>query len=128
MAIADRALAALNFPNSFRVEANGFQEEFGSAATFVYASPQSSKRKPLWDYIHTLSDHISEPWIALGFQGPNFTCRLVQDNWDDTLPLSATVENFAMATAEWNRVIFGSLSRRKQAIMARFRGLQKSIN
>ncbi|KAK8604206.1 hypothetical protein V6N13_099155 [Hibiscus sabdariffa] len=97
MVTADRTLVALNFPNSFRVEANGFpggiwlcwfdniridvlfshfqfihcwitnRVDNGTClATFVYASPQSLKWKPLWDYLRTLSDHISEPWIALG--------------------------------------------------------------
>ncbi|KAK8669033.1 hypothetical protein V6N13_106474 [Hibiscus sabdariffa] len=203
MATADRALAALNFPNSFRVEANGFSggiwlcwfdniridvlfshfqfiqcritnrvDNGTCLATFVYASPQSSKQKPLWDYLRTLPDHILEPWNALGdfiatlsseerqgcrnragpdtqfvnvgfdaglhdlgFHGPNFTwykgncivCLdrvLCNDQWLETF-LDSLVSHLL---PEWNRVIFGSLSRRKQAIMARLRGIQKSID
>ncbi|KAK8590319.1 hypothetical protein V6N13_057212 [Hibiscus sabdariffa] len=41
-------------------------------ATSVYASPQFSKQKRLWDYLRTLSNHITEPWIALG----NFNATL----------------------------------------------------
>ncbi|XP_039055005.1 uncharacterized protein LOC120197598 [Hibiscus syriacus] len=35
-------------------------------ATIVYASPNPTKRRALWKYLHLLSNHINEPWIVLG--------------------------------------------------------------
>ncbi|KAK8625486.1 hypothetical protein V6N13_090357 [Hibiscus sabdariffa] len=199
--------------------------------TFVYASPNVSKRKHLWSYISKLSHYIAEPWVLfgdfnatvaleermgcsttpdrdfintifdfglhdLGYLGPDFTwirtnravqldrclCneyllesfpdtivhhllrmksdhrplllqfghdpprtttyqfryfagwqqytdfkRFVNDNWDSSLPISATIENFCLAAKSWNHTVFGSLSSRKIHVMARLRGVQRSL-
>ncbi|KAE8725779.1 putative carboxylesterase 15 [Hibiscus syriacus] len=70
---ADRAIAQLKFLNSFRVEADvihcrihRLSNNHFALVTFVYASPNPTKRKAIWSYLHFLSNHISEPWIILG--------------------------------------------------------------
>ncbi|KAK8582503.1 hypothetical protein V6N13_069280 [Hibiscus sabdariffa] len=35
-------------------------------ATFIYASPNVSKRKHLWSYISQFSHYITKPWVILG--------------------------------------------------------------
>ncbi|KAK8607603.1 hypothetical protein V6N13_046212 [Hibiscus sabdariffa] len=67
-ATANKVIVALNIPNSFHVEAEGFLGEICGCsfmATFTHASPQSNKRKPLWDYLRALLNVVSEPWIVL---------------------------------------------------------------
>ncbi|KAK8711191.1 hypothetical protein V6N13_146482 [Hibiscus sabdariffa] len=260
---ADKVIAALNFPFSYRVEANGFsggiwlcwnenvqvdilfshfqfihcrihcKSSLSSfLATFVYASPNSSKRKHLWSYLTFLSSRISEPWITLGdfnatisnderlgctsstdrdfitaifdsklhdlgYEGPAFTwyrgqravrldrcmCndhwiesypetlvhhllrmksdhrplfvtighqpprskhrrfhyfsgwlqhadfnQLVLNNWDSNLPITTAVEQFCKVVDSWNRNVFGSLTRRKNHVMARLRGIQRCLS
>ncbi|KAK8659501.1 hypothetical protein V6N13_029701 [Hibiscus sabdariffa] len=92
---ADRIIAALAFPNSFRVEANGFSggiwlcwfdhviidilschfqfihcrisDGFDSfLTTFVYASPQSRQRNELWVHLRALASSMTEPWSVIG--------------------------------------------------------------
>ncbi|KAK8694009.1 hypothetical protein V6N13_071573 [Hibiscus sabdariffa] len=66
-------------------------------------------------------------YFARWLQHENFK-ELVCSNWDTSLPFSATIENFYSAADTWNHTIFGSLSHRKQHIMARLQGVQRSLD
>ncbi|KAK8683968.1 hypothetical protein V6N13_040007 [Hibiscus sabdariffa] len=41
-------------------------DEKSTLLTFVYASPNQTKRKHLWNYLRHLSHHITEPWAFIG--------------------------------------------------------------
>ncbi|KAL4354245.1 hypothetical protein GQ457_06G016820 [Hibiscus cannabinus] len=203
-------------------------------ATFVYASPDYRKRRPLWDYLRDLSLHIQEPWVVLGdfnatlcsmdrrgcansarpdpdfhnvvidcglhdlgSNGPPFTwfkgqCavrldralsnalwlssfptasilhllrmksdhrpimlsiqqapiipskrqfrylagwslhsdfqRLLQENWDSTLPISEAIAQFSDVAEAWNSNTYGIIGKQKKVLMARLRGVQRCLS
>ncbi|KAK8621973.1 hypothetical protein V6N13_097601 [Hibiscus sabdariffa] len=57
---ADKIIAALRFPNSYHVEADGF-----SGGIWI-CCPHCTNIKALWSYLRQLSHHISKPWVILG--------------------------------------------------------------
>ncbi|KAK8583139.1 hypothetical protein V6N13_021851 [Hibiscus sabdariffa] len=92
---ADRVIASLGFPNSYRVEAIGFvggiwlcwfdhihidilschfqyihcsvvTDQISCLATFVYASPRFNLRSTCCSLLSSIATTISEPWIVFG--------------------------------------------------------------
>ncbi|KAK8644073.1 hypothetical protein V6N13_013346 [Hibiscus sabdariffa] len=54
--------------------------------------------------------------------------RLLRDNWDNSLSLADNISNFSDVATHWNRLVFGSISHRKKALMARLRGVQRCLD
>ncbi|KAL4383939.1 hypothetical protein GQ457_15G014660 [Hibiscus cannabinus] len=79
--IVDRVIGRLGFPNSFRVETNGFRgvvdlELKGKVQlTVVYASPSSAIRKHLWNHLLHLQPAVGVSWVL----GGDFNSILVGD-------------------------------------------------
>ncbi|KAK8611992.1 hypothetical protein V6N13_132026 [Hibiscus sabdariffa] len=53
--------------------------------------------------------------------------RLVKENWDSSLPIAYTIDLFVSAAKVWNRDIFGIIGKNKRILMARLRGVQRSL-
>ncbi|KAK8694484.1 hypothetical protein V6N13_072035 [Hibiscus sabdariffa] len=53
--------------------------------------------------------------------------RMVSDNWQDKATMTETLTNFTAAADVWNKLVFGYIGSRKRMLMARLRGIQKSL-
>ncbi|XP_039057386.1 uncharacterized protein LOC120200684 [Hibiscus syriacus] len=54
--------------------------------------------------------------------------RMVKDNWVNSESLSDTISFFTNATDTWNKTVFGYIGTKKKIVMARLRGIHKSLN
>ncbi|KAK8660939.1 hypothetical protein V6N13_051845 [Hibiscus sabdariffa] len=53
--------------------------------------------------------------------------RMVKDSWLPSDSLSTTINSFARAADIWNGVVFGFIGNKKRALMARLRGVQRTL-
>ncbi|KAK8606369.1 hypothetical protein V6N13_030652 [Hibiscus sabdariffa] len=53
--------------------------------------------------------------------------RMVADNWVVKSSMSVTLQSFVKAADTWNKTIFGYVGTKKRMLMARLRGIQKSL-
>ncbi|KAK8632534.1 hypothetical protein V6N13_072925 [Hibiscus sabdariffa] len=102
---ADLVIGALGFPYSHRIKASAFWEVGSSNDTI---SPRHSRYFTGW------RSHPDFQWMVL-------------DNWTTSHSLSETITNFTMAADVWNKTVYGYIGARKMTIMARIRGVQKSL-
>ncbi|KAK8606629.1 hypothetical protein V6N13_052396 [Hibiscus sabdariffa] len=54
--------------------------------------------------------------------------RMVADNWTASSSMSVTLQRFVRAADTWNKTIFGYVGTKKRMLMARLRGIQKSLS
>ncbi|XP_039066094.1 uncharacterized protein LOC120211665 [Hibiscus syriacus] len=53
---------------------------------------------------------------------------MVKDNWINSESLSDTITLFTYAADTWNKKVFGYIGTKKKIVMARLRGIHKSLN
>ncbi|KAK8708792.1 hypothetical protein V6N13_059829 [Hibiscus sabdariffa] len=127
---ADRVIASLNFSSSFRVEAIGFLVAFGFAARI----PISTMQFLTPDFTTLATRDLTSfgavlivRFVSIGWlQHADFN-HFVKNKWDSSTPISATIEKLCAAAASWNRYVFGSIPLRKRHVIARLRGVQRSL-
>ncbi|KAE8687020.1 hypothetical protein F3Y22_tig00111027pilonHSYRG00770 [Hibiscus syriacus] len=54
--------------------------------------------------------------------------RMVEDNWVNSETLSCIISHFTEATDIWNKTVFGYIGTKNKIIMARLRGVNRSLN
>ncbi|KAK8607450.1 hypothetical protein V6N13_053185 [Hibiscus sabdariffa] len=53
--------------------------------------------------------------------------RMVEDNWSPGASMTETICSFISAAYTWNKIMFGYLGTNKRMIMARLRGIQRTL-
>ncbi|KAL4347365.1 hypothetical protein GQ457_17G005960 [Hibiscus cannabinus] len=54
--------------------------------------------------------------------------RLLQENWDSTLPISEAIAQFSDVAEAWNSNTYGIIGKQKKVLMARLRGVQRCLS
>ncbi|KAK8554740.1 hypothetical protein V6N13_093714 [Hibiscus sabdariffa] len=63
-----------------------------------------------------------------GWKSHSDFSRMVVDNWKVSSSMSVTLQRFVRAADTWNKTIFGYVGTKKRTLMARLRGIQKSLS
>ncbi|KAK8685999.1 hypothetical protein V6N13_125027 [Hibiscus sabdariffa] len=98
--------------------------------TCASSSPNEVGPPPLFvtiGYLPSRSKQRRFCYFSRWLQHADFR-QFIQNNWDTNIPISTVIDQFCKATDSWNRTAFGSFSRRKNHVMVRLRGIQRSLD
>ncbi|KAK8658097.1 hypothetical protein V6N13_036309 [Hibiscus sabdariffa] len=106
-----------------------FDETFSESTVHHLLRLRSDHRPLILTVGRSFRNRRSSPFRYFsGWKSHSDFSRMVADNWKVSSSMSVTLQRFVQAADTWNKTIFGYVGTKKRTLMARLRGIQKSLS
>ncbi|KAK8644023.1 hypothetical protein V6N13_013298 [Hibiscus sabdariffa] len=108
---------------------NSFWDESYSESTVQHLIRIQSDHRPILLQVGASANgfFISPFRYLSSWSSHNDFNHMVADNWIPSSTLSEMIISFMKATNTWNKTVYGYIGAKKRIVMARLRGVQKSL-